>query len=68
MPADPKKWGKVTYFLSDDIQVLPNHLIYTSIEAESCKGKSIESGNYKTKLKIARKNRYYFTLSISKKR
>ena len=68
MPAGPKKWGKVTYFLSDDSQVLPNHLIYTSIEAESCKGKSIESENYTTKLKIARKNRYYFTLSISKKK
>ena len=68
MPAGPKKWGKVTFFLSDDSQVLPNHLIYTSIEAESCKGKSIESENYTTKLKIASKNRYYFTLSISKKK
>ena len=64
----PKKMGE-SYFLSDDSQVLPNHLIYTCIEAESCKEKSIESENYKTKLNIARKNRYYyFTLSISKKK
>ena len=64
----PKKMGE-SYFLSDDSQVLPNHLIYTCLEAESCKEKSIESENYKTKLNIARKNRYYyFTLSISKKK